>query len=124
LPRVTGVSSCSSEHEKTIAPPADGAMAVAPELREAQASALELRVQHQRHREAAVRGALRRVVTMRSKVTARLRFVARHDVALDPPVKLPGFEVRMYWHERHHRDPAQQWFRELVRAVAEPSLEA
>jgi DNA-binding transcriptional LysR family regulator len=44
---------------------------------------------------------------------------------LEPPVKLPGFEVRMYWHERHHRDPAQQWFRELVRAVAEaPSLEA
>ena len=37
---------------------------------------------------------------------------------VDPPVKLPGFEVRMYWHERHHRDPAQRWFRDLVRAAA------
>ncbi|WP_437914045.1 LysR family transcriptional regulator [Sorangium sp. So ce302] len=40
---------------------------------------------------------------------------------VDPPVKLPGFEVRMYWHERHHRDPAQQWFRDAVRGAAEPS---
>jgi DNA-binding transcriptional LysR family regulator len=38
-----------------------------------------------------------------------------------PPVKLPGFEVRMYWHERHHRDPAQQWFRDAVRGAAETS---
>jgi len=39
--------------------------------------------------------------------------------AVQPPVKLPGFEMRMYWHERHHRDPAHQWFRALVRAAAE-----
>lgn len=34
-----------------------------------------------------------------------------------PPVKLPEYELRMYWHERHHRDPAQQWFREVVRSA-------
>jgi DNA-binding transcriptional LysR family regulator len=42
----------------------------------------------------------------------------------EPPVKLPGFEVRMYWHERSHRDPAQQWFRDAVRAAAEPPSSA
>jgi DNA-binding transcriptional LysR family regulator len=37
---------------------------------------------------------------------------------VEPPVKLPGFEVRMYWHERHHRDPAQRWFREVMRSAS------
>ena len=32
-----------------------------------------------------------------------------------PPVALPDYELRMYWHERHHRDPAQQWFRDVCR---------
>ncbi len=40
---------------------------------------------------------------------------------VDPPVKLPGYDMRLYWHERHHHDPAQQWFREVVRTAAEPS---
>jgi DNA-binding transcriptional LysR family regulator len=39
---------------------------------------------------------------------------------VEPPVKLPGFEVRMYWHERNHRDPAQVWFREMIRGAVEP----
>lgn len=38
---------------------------------------------------------------------------------LAPPLKLPTFEVRMYWHERHHEDAAQKWFREVVRGAAE-----
>lgn len=37
---------------------------------------------------------------------------------VEPPVKLPSFEMRMYWHERTHRDPAQKWFREQVRGAA------
>ena len=41
-----------------------------------------------------------------------------------PPVKLPDFELRMYWHERQHRDPAQQWFRDIVRAAASASTSA
>lgn len=36
---------------------------------------------------------------------------------VEPPLKLPTFEERMYWHERTHRDPAQQWFREQVLAA-------
>ena len=31
-----------------------------------------------------------------------------------PPLKLPRFEVKQYWHERFHRDPANRWFRELI----------
>jgi len=43
---------------------------------------------------------------------------------VDPPVKLPTFEVRMYWHERHHRDPAQQWLRAAVLGAITPASSA
>jgi DNA-binding transcriptional LysR family regulator len=33
---------------------------------------------------------------------------------LAPPLALPRFEVRQYWHERQHADPASRWFRALV----------
>ncbi len=33
---------------------------------------------------------------------------------LAPPLALPPFVVRQYWHERFHRDPANRWFRALV----------
>jgi len=36
---------------------------------------------------------------------------------LGPPIDLPRFEVRQYWHERFHHDAANRWFRELVRAA-------
>lgn len=36
---------------------------------------------------------------------------------LDAPVPLPGFEVRMWWHERTHHDPAQRWLRKVVTEV-------
>lgn len=53
------------------------------------------------------------VLTIGARVAER--FAELLPVRLvEPPVKLPGFEVRM-WHERHHRDPAQQWFRDIVR---------
>lgn len=32
---------------------------------------------------------------------------------LDPPVKLPGFDVQQHWHERFHRDPANRWLRSV-----------
>jgi DNA-binding transcriptional LysR family regulator len=38
---------------------------------------------------------------------ARLRVLA-------PPLPLPRFEVRQYWHERQHADAANRWFRGLV----------
>jgi DNA-binding transcriptional LysR family regulator len=33
---------------------------------------------------------------------------------LAPPIELPGFEVKQYWHERFHRDPANQWLRQCI----------
>lgn len=44
-----------------------------------------------------------------------------HVRVVEPPVRLPGFEMRMYWHERQHRDPAQRWLRELIRGAAAAS---
>jgi len=41
---------------------------------------------------------------------------------LDPPMPLPTYQVRQYWHERYHRDPANQWLRTLVGDLfAEPA---
>jgi len=33
-----------------------------------------------------------------------------------PPVKLPGFEIAQYWHERFDRDPGNQWLRAVFHA--------
>ncbi|QIB64973.1 LysR family transcriptional regulator [Kineobactrum salinum] len=30
------------------------------------------------------------------------------------PVELPPFEVKEYWHERFHKDPANQWLRNTI----------
>lgn len=35
---------------------------------------------------------------------------------VEPPVDVPGYEMSMLWHERHHRDPAHQWLREHIAA--------
>ncbi len=32
---------------------------------------------------------------------------------LKPPITLPGFIVKQYWHERFHEDPAHKWLRTL-----------
>lgn len=32
---------------------------------------------------------------------------------MDPPTKLPNYTVSLFWHERFHRDPANQWLRQL-----------
>lgn len=39
--------------------------------------------------------------------------VARHMPLqlIEPPVKFPSFDVTMVWHERFHRDPANEWLR-------------
>ncbi|MBS0446479.1 MAG: LysR family transcriptional regulator [Proteobacteria bacterium] len=34
--------------------------------------------------------------------------------AIEPPVKIPSFEIKQHWHERFHRDPANRWMRALV----------
>ncbi|MGC2963728.1 LysR family transcriptional regulator [Paraburkholderia sp. GV068] len=30
---------------------------------------------------------------------------------LDAPVSIPSYDVTLYWHERYHQDPANQWLR-------------
>jgi len=43
-----------------------------------------------------------------------------------PPLPLPHFEIKQYWHERHHAEPAQRWLRQLVKAetgqISQPRL--
>lgn len=39
-----------------------------------------------------------------------------------PPMKMPRIEVSQYWHERFHREPGNQWIREVFASLfAEPS---
>jgi DNA-binding transcriptional LysR family regulator len=33
---------------------------------------------------------------------------------LEHPVKMPAFELKMFWHRRVHTDPANQWLRKLI----------
>jgi DNA-binding transcriptional LysR family regulator len=35
-----------------------------------------------------------------------------------PPLRVPGFEIHAGFHERRRSDPAHQWLRETVAAVA------
>lgn len=32
---------------------------------------------------------------------------------MPPPVKLPTYDPRLFWHERFHRDPANRWLRNV-----------
>jgi DNA-binding transcriptional LysR family regulator len=37
--------------------------------------------------------------------------------AVAPPFDLPGFDVKQYWHQRFHHDPAHQWLRRSVHSL-------
>jgi DNA-binding transcriptional LysR family regulator len=51
--------------------------------------------------------------------------LAAHYARLAPlvihplPIRFPPFDVSLYWHERDHRDPAHQWFRERFAQVVQ-----
>ena len=34
--------------------------------------------------------------------------------AMRSPIELPPFEAKLYWHERYHREPSNQWIRHVV----------
>jgi DNA-binding transcriptional LysR family regulator len=38
-------------------------------------------------------------------------------VILEVPLPLPMLTVSLYWHERHHRDPAHAWVRQFIGAM-------
>lgn len=43
----------------------------------------------------------------------------KHRLTVRPtPFELPHFPIRMYWHERLHRDPFHQWVREKIISLA------
>jgi DNA-binding transcriptional LysR family regulator len=53
------------------------------------------------------------ILTVPSGV-ARL-LAARNSVeAVAPPLKLPEFDVKQYWHERFHNDPGNKWLRQTI----------
>ena len=53
------------------------------------------------------------VVTVPSKITAVLGETSGLRV-FQPPVSLPSFDVKEYWHERYHKEPSNQWIRDKV----------
>lgn len=44
---------------------------------------------------------------------------SRHGVVVmkEPPLPLPGFSLRQYWHPRFHADAANRWLRQLVKGA-------
>ena len=53
------------------------------------------------------------VVTLPSGAAQALDHGDRLRV-LNPPVAFPAYDIKLYWHERYHRDPAHKWMRELI----------
>ncbi|MDI9220554.1 LysR family transcriptional regulator [Pantoea sp. EA-12] len=37
-----------------------------------------------------------------------------HIRIFTPPLEIPGFDILMLWHQRLHRNPAQQWLRQQI----------
>lgn len=52
-------------------------------------------------------------------VPSRLASARASICVQEPPVAIHGFTKNMSWHERNHRDPAQQWLRELLHATSQ-----
>jgi len=53
------------------------------------------------------------VVTVPSRVAAVFAQLGNFKV-LKLPLDMPDFEVRLYWHERFHQDPANRWLRQVM----------
>ena len=42
----------------------------------------------------------------------------RHNYSvLKPPLELPGFDAKQYWHSRFHEDPGNRWLRRTVSSM-------
>src|SRR5690606_23170842 len=35
----------------------------------------------------------------------------------DPPIALPPYDVKQYWHERYHLDPGNRWLRGVIASL-------
>lgn len=59
------------------------------------------------------------VLTLAARIARSLApAVNLRSLAPPPELDLPGFEIRLLWHERDHADPAHTWLRERIAAVA------
>src|SRR3546814_5642077 len=52
------------------------------------------------------------ILTTPSRLTGLLN--TKSVRILKPPVALPGFTVKQYWHERFHDDPGNRWLRGIL----------
>ena len=53
------------------------------------------------------------IATVPSKVAEALG--GRNNLRiLKPPIRIPPFDAKLYWHERFHREPANQWLRQTI----------
>jgi DNA-binding transcriptional LysR family regulator len=53
--------------------------------------------------------------------TGTAKWLGRSNLrALRPPIDLPSFDVKLYWHERFHHDPAHVWLRGLIHDALAP----
>lgn len=59
------------------------------------------------------------VSEMIAVVPSRLASARASICVQEPPVAIHGFTKSMAWHERTHRDPAQQWLRELLHETSQ-----
>lgn len=59
------------------------------------------------------------VSDMIAVVPSRLASARASICVQKPPVAIHGFTKNMAWHERNHRDPAQQWLRELLHETSQ-----
>lgn len=57
------------------------------------------------------------VLTVPERIARRFTGILPVRV-FESPIALPGFTLRMFWHDRTHRDPAHLWFRGEVAEVA------
>jgi DNA-binding transcriptional LysR family regulator len=39
---------------------------------------------------------------------------------MEPPIWIPTYDIRVYWHERFHADPANRWLREICHDLLKP----
>lgn len=62
------------------------------------------------------------VSEMIAVVPSRLASARASIRVQEPPVAIHGFTKSMAWHERTHRDPAQQWLRELLHETSQQAL--
>lgn len=56
------------------------------------------------------------IATLPGSVAKQLGRVAG-TVTLEAPLPLPVLTVSLYWHERHHRDPAHAWVRQFIASL-------